>query len=159
VTDSVDLLLARARAELDRVSPVAAAERAAAGAAIVDIRGWEQIERDGTVPGAVVVPRNVLEWRLEPGGEWSIPELSQPGRDVIVLCREGYQSSLAAATLRRLGVDATDVEGGFLAWREAGLPVEPTEPGAQPEWGEPPIRDRWSSTVYAGSSADGNPAE
>ena len=145
MTRSVDELLAEARSGLKRVSPQAAARRAREGAAIVDIRGWEQIERDGSVPGAAVIPRNVLEWRLEPRGAWSVPELSRPGLQIVLLCHEGYQSSLAAAALRRLGVDATDVEGGFLAWREAGLPVGPVE-DAQLEFAEA-IRDRWSSTV------------
>jgi rhodanese-related sulfurtransferase len=71
-----------------------------------------------------VIARNVLEWRLDPASEHRIPELAHPGRKVILVCHEGYQSSLAAATLRRFGIDATDVVGGVEAWLAAGLPVE-----------------------------------
>jgi rhodanese-related sulfurtransferase len=118
---ALDELLAEARSGLDRLEPVAAAREVAGGAALVDIRTGAQIERDGRIPGASEIPRNVLEWRLEPGGAHSVPELARPGRRVIVLCDGGYQSSLAAASLRRIGVDATDVIGGFQAWRAAGL--------------------------------------
>jgi rhodanese-related sulfurtransferase len=85
------------------------------GAVLVDIRSESHRARDGVVPGAVFIPRNVLEWRVE--------QLRGADR-VIVMCDEGYQSSLAAATLRDLGLDATDLVGGFQAWRETGLPVE-----------------------------------
>jgi rhodanese-related sulfurtransferase len=109
------------------------------GAALIDIRGDSQIARDGTIPGALVIARNVLEWRLDPGSQHRHPQA--PGLDdrVMVLCDEGYQSSLAAATLQELGfAHATDVVGGFQAWRAAGLPVAdpdgltpaPSRPGA-----------------------------
>jgi rhodanese-related sulfurtransferase len=62
-------------------------------------------------------------WRLDPASPDALADLAKPGRPVIVLCDEGYQSSLVAATLRRFGVEATDVVGGFRAWRDAGLPV------------------------------------
>ena len=91
---------------------------------LIDIRGDSQIARDGTVPGALVVARNVLEWRLDPDSQHRHPRA--PGLDdrVILLCDEGYQSSLAAATLQQMGfTSATDVAGGFRAWRDAGLPV------------------------------------
>ena len=94
------------------------------GALLIDIRAESQRAKDGVVPGAHFVPRNVLEWRLDPACEHRDPELAQPGTHVIVMCNEGYQSSLAAATLQRLGVSATDVDGGFQAWRAAGLPVK-----------------------------------
>jgi rhodanese-related sulfurtransferase len=111
----IDELLEEARARLDRVDPAEAAEAMAGGAALVDIRAESQRARDGVVPDAIFIPRNVLEWRFE--------RLSQAGR-VIVMCDEGYQSSLAAAVLQDLGLeDATDLAGGFQAWREAGLPV------------------------------------
>lgn len=97
----------------------------AAGALIVDIRPSEQRERDGEVPGAHVIPRNVLEWRLDPACEHRDDKLARTDGAVIVVCDEGYQSSLAAATLRRFGVDATDVIGGVQAWREEGLPMRP----------------------------------
>jgi rhodanese-related sulfurtransferase len=123
--ETVDGLLASARDRLARVSPGEAFEEAKAGALIVDIRTDSQRADDGLIPGASVVPRNVLEWRLDPASEHRDPVLAQPGRRVILICNEGYQSSLAAATVRRFGVDATDVVGGFRAWRESGLPVEP----------------------------------
>ena len=95
------------------------------GAALVDIRADSQVAADGTIPGAVRVHRNVLEWRCEPGGADAIPELSRTDRPLIVVCDEGYTSSLAAAALRRMGLDATDLDGGFRRWREEGLPVGP----------------------------------
>ena len=94
------------------------------GAALIDIRGDAQIARDGTIPGALVIARNVLEWRLDPCSQHRHREAPGLGDRVILLCDEGYQSSLAAATLQQLGFTfATDVDGGFRAWREAGLPV------------------------------------
>ena len=119
-------LLERARAKLDRLEPADAARATQRGATLVDIRGDDQIATDGTVPGALRIGRNVLEWRLDPASDHRHP--AAPGLDdhVILLCDEGYQSSLAAATLRTLGFTrATDVVGGFRAWRSAGLPVEP----------------------------------
>jgi rhodanese-related sulfurtransferase len=100
----------------------------AAGAVLVDIRSESQRERDGVVPGSVYIARNVLEWRADPASSWRDPRVSDPSREVIVMCNEGYQSSLAAANLKELGFEhATDLDGGFQAWREAGLPVEPAE--------------------------------
>jgi rhodanese-related sulfurtransferase len=98
----------------------------AAGATLVDIRSDTQIARDGLVPGALVIGRNVLEWRLDPASDSRHAQAPQLDEPVIVMCHEGYQSSLAAATLKRLGFSrATDLDGGFVAWRAAGLPVEP----------------------------------
>jgi rhodanese-related sulfurtransferase len=93
---------------------------------IVDIRSDAERARDGLIAGAVVVPRNVLEWRLDPASEHRDPELAGRDQRVILICNEGYQSSLAAATVQRFGLNLTDVVGGFQAWREAGLPVEPS---------------------------------
>ena len=91
----------------------------------MDIRTERQRERDGVVPGAMYHPRNVLEWRLDPASGYSDPEVGGTDRQVVVMCNEGYQSSLAAATLQDLGFErSTDVSGGFQAWRAAGLPVE-----------------------------------
>ena len=90
---------------------------------IVDIRSDAQRSADGVIPGARFVPRNVLEWRLDPRSKDCDSELARGGRAIVLICNEGYQSSLAAATIRRFGVDVTDVIGGFQAWREAGLPV------------------------------------
>jgi rhodanese-related sulfurtransferase len=124
---TVDELLAEARAELTRVTPAEARVAQEAGAIIVDIRPIEQRAVDGEIPGAHVIARNVLEWRLDPGGEARDPAVARTDLQVIVTCDAGYQSSLAAATLRRLGVDATDLVGGFQAWRAEGLPVTPVE--------------------------------
>jgi rhodanese-related sulfurtransferase len=120
----VDELLAESRAQLRRVTPEEAARQLEAGTAVVDIRSESQRARDGVIPGSHFVPRNVLEWRLDPACAHAIPELGRDKRIVILVCNEGFQSSLAAATLRRLGVDATDVVGGFEAWRDADLPVD-----------------------------------
>jgi rhodanese-related sulfurtransferase len=122
----IDELLAEARAGLVRLSPAEALAATERGKAIVvDIREAERRERDGRVPGAVEIDRNVLEWRCAPESEWRDERISDPERVVVVMCNEGYQSSLAAASLKRLGlVCATDMEGGFQAWRAAGLPVE-----------------------------------
>jgi rhodanese-related sulfurtransferase len=123
---SVDDLLARARARLVRVDPAQARDAMGDGAVLVDIRAESQRARDGVVPGSVFVARNVLEWRCDPQGAHRDPRVADPDRRVIVMCDEGFQSSLAAATLQELGhVRATDLVGGFQAWRAAGLPVAP----------------------------------
>jgi rhodanese-related sulfurtransferase len=121
----VDELLARARSALRRVEVTAAAEAVRRGAVLVDIRSEVQRDRDGVIPAAAFVPRNVLEWRCDPASPWREEVVSDPDRQLILFCDEGYQSSLAAATLQQLGLrHATDLVGGFQAWREAGLPVE-----------------------------------
>jgi rhodanese-related sulfurtransferase len=115
---AIDILLAAARADLDRVQPTELAAEMAAGALVVDIRPMEQRRHDGDLPGAVVIDRNVLEWRLDPSSPHHIPEASDGARRIIVVCNEGFSSSLAAATLRQLGLpDATDLVGGFQLWR------------------------------------------
>jgi len=120
---SIDDLLEDARAGLDRVSPEAAAAAARDGALLVDIRPVTLREADGEIPGALVIDRNVLEWRLAPASDHRIPEVSDD-KVVIIVCDEGYASSLAAATLQELGLSrATDLIGGFQAWKQRGLPV------------------------------------
>jgi rhodanese-related sulfurtransferase len=119
---TVDQMLARARASLSRLEPARAAAAVAGGALLVDIRPAAQRAAEGTIPGALVIERNVLEWRLDPSCDAALPEASYR-RHVIVFCSEGYTSSLAAASLRELGVDATDLAGGFRAWVGAGLPA------------------------------------
>ncbi|MEU2513356.1 rhodanese-like domain-containing protein [Streptomyces syringium] len=122
----IEELLAAARADLDRLDPAQAAEVQAAGGLLVDIRYAALRERDGTIPGALVVERNELEWRLDPVCEHRAAEASGHDLRVVVICDEGYASSLAAVSLRRLGLrHATDLVGGFQAWRAAGLPVSP----------------------------------
>jgi len=126
VTPAIDQLLIQARAELVRVEAAALHAEMAGGALVVDTRPAEQRSRDGDLPGAVVVDRNVLEWRLDPTSPHRIPEATDQGRRIIIVCDEGFSSSLAAATLRRLGlVQATDLIGGFQAWLRAGDQPEP----------------------------------
>jgi rhodanese-related sulfurtransferase len=116
----VDELLYEARRGLDRVAPAELAAEIAAGALVIDTRPADQRHRDGELPGAVVIDRNVLEWRLDPTSPHRIPQAANPTRRVIVVCNEGYSSSLAADTLRRLGLHrATDLGGGFQAWKAA----------------------------------------
>jgi rhodanese-related sulfurtransferase len=110
-------LLDAARRDLDRVEPAGLAAEVAAGALVVDTRPVEQRARDGDLPGALVIDRNVLEWRLDPTSPHRIAEADDADRRIIIVCNEGYSSSLAAATLRNLGLRrATDLVGGFQAW-------------------------------------------
>jgi rhodanese-related sulfurtransferase len=121
---SIDDLLNEARSRIVRVDPHAAAARIASGALLVDIRPAAQRAREGEVPGSLIVERNVLEWRFDPASDARLPEATGYDVDVIVLCSEGYTSSLAADALRSLGLHrATDVVGGFSAWAAAGLPT------------------------------------
>jgi rhodanese-related sulfurtransferase len=122
---TVDELLADARARLRRLEPREAWDACTNGRVLVDIRGAEQVTAQGTIPGAIWIPRNVLEWRVDPSSGHQQPELAGRENDVILLCAEGFQSSLAAATLHELGfAGVTDVVGGFAAWLAAGLPVD-----------------------------------
>lgn len=121
----IDELLERVRRGLDRVTPEQAYEIAGSGGLLVDTRYAELRERDGLIPGALVVERNELEWRLDPQGSHRAAEATSHELRVVVFCNEGYASSLAAASLRQLGLrHATDLIGGFQAWKAAGLPVE-----------------------------------
>ncbi|MGH8892632.1 MAG: rhodanese-like domain-containing protein [Actinomycetes bacterium] len=128
---AIDGLLAEARTGLDRVHPHELAAAVADGALVVDIRPVEQRLRDGDLPGAIVIDRNVLEWRLDPTCQHRIAEATGFGVRVVLVCNEGYGSSLAAATLRRLGLRrATDLAGGFQAWL-ARVPQPRTDMGSQ----------------------------
>src|SRR3954454_15200058 len=122
---TIDELLARARRRLDRVTVDDVLDAVRDGAVLVDIRCEVQRERDGLIPGAIFHPRNALEWRCDPSSGHDDPRLSGDlDRRIILVCNEGYQSSLAAATLQDLGFRrATDLIGGFQAWAAAGLPV------------------------------------
>lgn len=121
---SIDEVLNEARGRLERLTPHEAAEAMLGGALLIDTRPLEQRQRDGSIPGALVVDRNVLEWRLDPTCPHHIPEIKQGDQVVMVICNEGYSSSLAAAALQRLGLrHASDVTGGFQAWAALGLPV------------------------------------
>ena len=127
---TINELLDAARRKLRRLEPQQACDAMARGAVLIDIRSESQRERDGVIPGAHFVPRNALEWRLDPASGHSDPSLGEGlDRLVILVCDEGYQSSLVAATLQDLGFPhATDLIGGFQAWRAAGLSVEPHRP-------------------------------
>ena len=148
-TLSIIDLLAAARSGLVRLDPQAARAAWEAGGLLVDIRPAHQRAEEGEVPGALVVERNVLEWRFDPRSDARLPEASYD-LHVIVLCSEGYTSSLAAHALQQLGIRrATDVVGGFQAWARAGLPTTgvpgaPVRLAAVPQQGE--------------GSADGVPA-
>ncbi|MFF8292948.1 rhodanese-like domain-containing protein [Streptomyces sp. NPDC016309] len=122
---TIDELLERVRAGLDRVTAREAFAAAESGdALLVDIRYAALRERDGLIPGALVVERNELEWRLDPLGSHRAPEAVSHELRVVVVCDEGYASSLAAASLHQLGLHrATDLVGGFQAWKAEGLPV------------------------------------
>src|SRR5438309_661910 len=115
---TIDDLLADARARLDRVLPSELADEQAAGALVVDIRPAEERARDGELPGAVVIGRNVLEWRLDPASPDRIDDATDHDRRIVVVCSQGYSSSLAAATLQDLGLRrATDLVGGYRRWQ------------------------------------------
>ena len=120
----VDHLLTRARSGITRLSPVEVAARMQAGALLVDTRTDIQRAEQGDLPGALVIDRTVLEWRLDPLGDWRIPEATGLDLEVVVVCRQGFSSSLAADSLRRMGLSqATDMVGGVEAWIAAGLPM------------------------------------
>jgi rhodanese-related sulfurtransferase len=123
---TIDELLEEARAGLVRVEPHEALDALGGGAVLIDIRSESQRAADGVVPDAIWLARNVLEWRCDPSCEAHDERVGGIERHVIVMCDAGYQSSLAAATLQQLGfAAATDLVGGFQAWRDAGLPVAP----------------------------------
>jgi rhodanese-related sulfurtransferase len=129
----VEQLLGEARARLDRLTPERAQAAVRAGGLLIDIRSELQRARDGVIPGSRFVARNVLEWRCDPASPWRDAAIIDARARLIVICNEGYQSSLAAATLQRLGLlDATDVIGGFQAWRAAGLPVRSANTASDP---------------------------
>ena len=120
-------MLAEARENLHRVTPAEAAAAVERGALLVDTRPYEQRAADGVVPGALIVDRNVLEWRLDPASPHKLDEVTGHDQAIVVMCNEGYASSLVAAQLQGLGfAAATDVIGGFQAWRADGLPIRET---------------------------------
>jgi len=120
---TIDEMLAAARARLHRLDPHAAWQAQQDGALLVDIRPAAQRAAQGGIPGALVVERNVLEWRFDPASDARLP-VTRYDLPVVVVCAEGYTSSLAAAALQELGLHkATDLAGGFIAWKAAGLPV------------------------------------
>jgi rhodanese-related sulfurtransferase len=128
---AIDRMLQEFRRGLDRVDPGDLGAVQAAGALVVDIRPLEQRQRDGELPGAVVIDRNVLEWRLDPSSPYRLAVADDPARRIVLVCNEGYASSLAAHTLQQLGlVNATDLCGGYQAWARAV--AETPEPDGRP---------------------------
>ena len=140
---TLDALLAEARSRLDRLAPRDAFEAQRSGALLVDTRSNEERSRDGVIPGALHIPRSVLEWRVDPDGDPTFHNPHVVGLDqhLVLVCAHGESTSLAAATLQELGFTrATDVVGGFAAWEAEGLPVHPaSEVGrdARPGMGAP----------------------
>jgi rhodanese-related sulfurtransferase len=124
VTRTAGEILAAARTRLRRLTPPEAFAEVSQGAWLVDIRPAAQRAREGEIPGALVVERNVLEWRFDPASSARLPQVNGYGHRLIVICSEGYASSLAAASLQDLGYShATDVDGGVRAWAACGLPA------------------------------------
>jgi len=118
----IGALLAAARLRIDRLAPTEAQAAAAVGRVLlVDIRSEDERRRDGVVPGALHLPRTVLEWRVDPASGWQNPHVGDPPPHLVLLCTDGYSSSLAAATLVELGFSAGDVVGGVVGWRQASL--------------------------------------
>ncbi len=123
---TIDDLVERARGDVHRPRAGEAYEAQRRGALLVDIRPAAQRAAEGEIPGSLIIERNVLEWRLDPTGSHRIPEATGYDLEVVVVCSEGYASSLAAASLRELGLHrATDLDGGFVGWAADGLPTRP----------------------------------
>jgi rhodanese-related sulfurtransferase len=141
--DGLDRFLAEARRRLTRLQPHEVREAVQQGAVLVDIRPEFQRRRDGEIPGAMIIERNHIEWRLHPSSSGRITEAVDPGIHWIVICDEGYASSLAAATLQMIGLPrATDVVGGFQAWRAARLPVNAPGPVTPPRLAPATIEEK-----------------
>lgn len=131
---TLDELVAEATARIERLEPAEARAELERGAVLVDLRSETARARDGVVPGALHVPRTVLEWRLDPDGVWRNPHVGGLETRVVLFCDHGCSSVLAAATLRELGYErVSDVVGGFEAWRDAGLPTRPAPPPRDPD--------------------------
>ena len=148
---SLDDLLAEARARIaPRLQPEDAERALTSGALLVDLRSDDERRRHGVVPGSLHIPRNVLEWRVDPDSGFTNPHIRGLDRRLVLFCSQGFASSFAAASLRDLGcTSATDMVGGFDAWKAAGLPVRPADdrksgPGELPGMGppEPPASGR-----------------
>ena len=132
---TINDLLSESRSRLQRLEPEEALAAQAAGALLIDTRANDERERDGVIPGSLHIPRSVLEWRLDPDAdpEYRSPHVRGLDQWIVLVCAHGYSTSLAAATLQDLGFSrATDVVGGFSAWKERGLPVHPA-PAVAPE--------------------------
>jgi rhodanese-related sulfurtransferase len=138
VRRSLDELVAEARKRIEpRLEPEEAQRAMASGALLVDLRSLDERRRHGVVPGSLHIPRTVLEWRVDPDSGYTNPSVTGLDDHLVLFCAEGYSSSLAAATLRDLGcTNATDLIGGFDAWKAAGLPVRSAEDDPEPAPGE-----------------------
>ncbi len=124
---SIAEILDAARTRFRRLDPAESEAAQRAGAVLIDIRPASDRDREGTIPGALIVERNVLEWRFDPTSDSRLPMASYD-LQVVVFCNESYTSSLAAVALQDLGIDrATDMIGGYRAWRAAGLPTSPPQ--------------------------------
>lgn len=140
---TIDDLLNEARSRLERLEPEEALAAQRAGALLIDTRSHDERTRDGVIPGSLHIPRSVLEWRLDPDADPAYHNPSIQGLDqwLVLVCAHGYSTSLAAATLQELGFRrATDLVGGFTAWKQRGLPVQPARAlpdGAVPGMGAP----------------------
>lgn len=125
---TIDDLLAEARSRLERLEPDEALAAQRHGALLVDTRSHDERRREGVIPGSLHIPRSVLEWRLDPDADpaYRSPYVSGLDQWLVLVCAHGFSTSLAAATLQDLGfARATDMIGGFTAWKEKGLPVRP----------------------------------
>jgi rhodanese-related sulfurtransferase len=132
IRPSIDRVLARARRKLDRLTPAQAMTEQSLGALLIDIRNQEQRHKGGTIPGAIAIDRTVLEWRCDPTSPWRMNVPIEHDTRMILICAQGYSSSLAAASLKGLGLwRATDVIGGFEAWVRDGLPVAGARSGSR----------------------------
>ena len=122
----VEWVLAQARRKITRYEPAEALARVEAGSVLVDLRSHDERVRGGVIPGSIHVPRSVLEWRVDDSSGFANPRVAQRGLELVLVCNEGYSSSLAAGELVTLGFSrAADLVGGFQAWRAAGLPTIP----------------------------------
>ena len=139
---TLDEILADARSGITRLTPTQAFEAASNGALLVDTRSERDREHSGVAPGSIHIPLSVLQWRLAPDSAWRNPHVGATDRKLVLICEHGFSSSLAAASLVELGLDASDLIGGFDAWTAQGLPTVP--PGAGdgelPGMGEPEAR-------------------
>jgi len=148
---AIDELLLAARLRLGhRPGPAELEQALAHGALLVDIRPIHQRQADGQIPGAIVIDRNVLEWRLDPSSDYRLPSASRD-RAIIVVCNEGYASSLAAQSLCRLGLDATDLDGGIQGWISSGRAVIPVVDDPEPAAGQERAPRRESSRARSSS--------
>ena len=121
-------LLEAARARIGRTTPEGVQQAMQAGALVVDLRCPGERRRTGMIPGSVAIARSVLEWRADPASPWRDERLARPDSQVLLLCEQGYSSSLAAASLRELGFSRVgDVVGGMERWLAEGRPVEPVD--------------------------------